>query len=279
MCSQRGPCPKGYENVAEGTGSYRDILRNKSEAVLLEQEQRTVKDPEVAARLIGEYQTRLEAEPENLKLMSQIAELYAERREYQLAIEHLERMQATGGVADPAIARKIHEYQLKKFDQQIGQIDPAGVDAPGQRTDLDSKRGALVLDEARKRAELYPTDLLIRYELGVLYFEAGRLGEAIAELQKAQNLPSKRIAAMSLLAQAFSKRGMNDLAARKLQEAIKEKQMFDDEKKDLHYQLGTVLNAIGRRDEAMEQYKIIYEQDIGYRDVMAKVDAFYASPT
>ncbi len=269
----------GYENVAEGTGSYRDILRNKSGALLLEQEQRTVKDPEVAVRLIAEYQARLEAEPGNLKLMSQIAELYAERKEYSRAIEQLERMQATGGTADPEIARKIHEYRLKKFDQQIGQIDTAEADAPAQRADLDSKREALLLEEARKRAELYPTDLMVRYELGVLYFDAGRLGEAIAELQKAQNLPSKRFAAMSLLGQAFSKRGMNDLAIRKLQEAIKEKSMFDEEKKDLHYQLGTVLSAIGRHDEAMEQYKVIYEQDIGYRDVMSKVDAFYAGPT
>ncbi|MSU33671.1 MAG: hypothetical protein EXS36_00875 [Pedosphaera sp.] len=267
----------GYENLADGAGSYRDILRNKGEAILLEQERRTVKDPEVAGRLIGEYQTRLEAEPENLRLMSQIAGLYAERKEYERAIEQLERMQTIGGVADPEIARKIHEYKLKKFDQKIGQIDPTGADAPEQRMELDAKRGVLVLEEARKRAGLYPTDLMIRYELGLLSFQAGRLGEAIAELQKAQNLPIRRIAAMSLLAQAFSKRGMNDLAARKLQEALKEKQLFDDEKKDLHYQLGTVLDAMGRRDEAMEQYKVIYEQDIGYRDVMSKVDAFYTA--
>lgn len=269
----------GYENLAGGAGSYRDILQNKDEAVLLEQGQRTVKDPELAGRLIAEYQAQLVAEPRNLKLMRKIAGLYADRKEYGFAIEQLEQMQSISGVADSEIARVIHEYRLKQFDQQIGQIDPTGADAPEQRTELDTKRGVLLLEDAQKRAELYPTDLMIRYELGVLYFQAGQIGEAIKELQKAQNFPNKRIAAMSLLAQAFSKRGMNDLAARKLQEAIKEKQLFDNEKKDLHYQLGTVLDAIGRRDEAMEQYKMIYEQDIGYRDVMSKVDAFYAAST
>jgi hypothetical protein len=50
----------------------------------------------------------------------------------------------------------------------------------------------------------------------------------------------------------------------------------DDEKKDLIYNLGSVLESMGKKEEAIEQFKIIYEMDIGYRDVGAKVDAFYS---
>ena len=82
---------------------------------------------------------------------------------------------------------------------------------------------------------------------------------------------------MNLLAQAFSRRGMNDLAARKLLEALKEKPVFDDEARDLHYQLGVVYEKMGKREEAIEHFKSIYEQDVGYRDVMARVDAYYAA--
>ena len=82
---------------------------------------------------------------------------------------------------------------------------------------------------------------------------------------------------MSLLAQAFARRGMNDLAARKLQEALKEKLVFDDEAKDLRYQLGCVLEKVNKPAEAIEQFKLIYEQDVSYRDVMSKVDAYYAA--
>jgi hypothetical protein len=39
--------------------------------------------------------------------------------------------------------------------------------------------------------------------------------------------------------------------------------------------LGCVLEKMGKREEAIEQFKIIYEQDIGYKDVAAKVDAYY----
>jgi len=81
----------------------------------------------------------------------------------------------------------------------------------------------------------------VRFELGEQYFKLGRFGDAVAELQKAQNNPNRRIAAMGLLARAFFERGMNDMAAKKLQEALKEKLVFDDETKDLTYHLGIVL--------------------------------------
>jgi len=112
--------------------------------------------------------------------------------------------------------------------------------------------------------------------MGMLYFQAGKIGEAIAEFQKAQGNPHKRIAAMTHLAQCFAKRKMFDLAARTLQNAIKEKAVFDDEKKDLVYNLGCVLENMGKKEEAVDQFKIIYETDISYKDVAAKVDAFYA---
>jgi hypothetical protein len=64
---------------------------------------------------------------------------------------------------------------------------------------------------------------------------------------------------------------------RTLQNAIKEKPAFDEEKKDLIYNLGCVLDAMGKKAEAMEQFLQIYETDVNYRDVGAKVDAHYAS--
>src|SRR5688572_22537920 len=45
----------GYEALADGKGSYRDILKNKAEAEQLEQEKREVKADDVSQRLIAEY--------------------------------------------------------------------------------------------------------------------------------------------------------------------------------------------------------------------------------
>ena len=67
------------------------------------------------------------------------------------------------------------------------------------------------------------------------------------------------------------------MAASTLQKALQKKEVMDDEKMNLHYQLGYVLDSMGRREESVDQFKIIYEKDIGYRDVADRVDAYYAS--
>jgi hypothetical protein len=42
------------------------------------------------------------------------------------------------------------------------------------------------------------------------------------------------------------------------------------------YDLGSVFEKMNKTEEAIEQYKLIYEMDIGYKDVAVKVDAYYA---
>ena len=58
---------------------------------------------------------------------------------------------------------------------------------------------------------------------------------------------------------------------------MKEKLNFDDEKKEMLYELGCIFEKMNKPDEAIEHFKQIYEADIGYRDVAAKVDAYYAA--
>jgi tetratricopeptide (TPR) repeat protein len=181
------------------------------------------------------------------------------------------------GTADAALDRVIAEVRIKKMDYEVTQLNPFAPDHADQVARVQAEKAEFKLAECKQRAERYPTDLGIKFELGQLYFDAGRIGEAIPELQKAQQNPHKRIAAMSYLAQCFAKRGINESAVRTLQNAIKEKAAFDDEKKDLIYNLGCVFEKMGKKAEAMEQFLQIYETDSGYRDVAAKVDAQFGS--
>jgi tetratricopeptide (TPR) repeat protein len=266
----------GYGALEGGKGSYRDILRNKDEAVTLEQEKRVQKSEDTAERLIGEYEARLPGEPGNLKLMRSLAELYTQKNRFLPALELYQRIKSSDMGNDATLDRAIADTTLRKYDFQIAQLNPFAPDLAEQTAALQAEKTAYQLAECQQRVEKYPTDLAIRFELGQLYFAAGKIGEAIAEFQKAQGNPHKRLGAMSYLAQCFARRKMWDLAARTLQTAIKEKPGFDDEKKDLIYNLGCVFEGMGKKEDAVEQFKIIYETDIGYKDVAAKVDAFYA---
>ncbi|MBI5775418.1 MAG: tetratricopeptide repeat protein [Verrucomicrobia bacterium] len=267
----------GYDALADGTGSYRDILKNKAEAVTLEQEKRTVKSADVTQDLIAEYEAQLKADPENVKLRQNLAELCVERKDFDCALEHYQRIAALTGRADATLDKAIADTTIRKFDHALAQLDPQASDHADQVTNLQAERAAFILADCKRRSERYPNDQLIRFELGKLYFDAGKISEAIQEFQRAQSSPQLRIPCMSYLGQCFARRGMNDMAARKLQEALKEKTVFDDEKKELLYTLGCVLEKMGKAADAIEPFKQIYEQDIGFRDVSARVDAYYAA--
>jgi len=230
----------------------------------------------VAERLIGEYEARLQTEPNNLKLVRQLAELYTQKKQFDRSLALYDRVKNSEMGNDPSLERSITDTIARRYDYQLEQLDPAAPDYTEQTAKLQAEKLNFQVTDCQKRVEKYPTDLVIRFEMGQLYFQTGKITEAIQEFQKAQQNPNKRLAAMSLLAQCFAKRKMFDLAARKLQDAIKEKLVFDEEKKDLIYNLGCVLESMDKKEEAIEQFKQIYEMDAGYKDVTAKVEAFYA---
>ena len=266
----------GYQAVEAGTGSYRDILKDKNQAASLEQQNREVKSDDVATELIREYQAKLEKEPNNRRLLRSIADLYAQKKDYDTALEYLNQITTIEGQTDPSLEKAIADTKLRKLDHQISLIDETAPDAADRRTALEKERQEFTVLEARRMVDKYPNDLAYRFELGRLLFELGKTSEAISEFQKAQMNPHKKIASQFYIGRCFAKQKMYDLAARRFETAIAEKEIFDDEKKEIIYELGSVLEKQGKTEEAINQFKQIYEIDIGYRDVAAKVDAYYA---
>lgn len=265
----------GYDALADGSGSYRDILANKEEAVSLEQENRQVKTEDVAERLINEYETRLQTEPKNLKLLRSLAELYTQKKQFDKALGYYEQIKSSEVGGDASLDRNIADMVVRKFDHQASLLDANAPEYADKLAKLQAEKQAYQLAECQKRAERFSTDLQIRFELGQLYFQMGKITEAMKEFQKAQGNPHRRIQALSYLGQCFARRGINDLAATTFQDAIKEKVVFDDEKKELIYLLGCVYEKMAKREEAIAQFKLIYGVDVGYKDVAEKIDAYY----
>jgi tetratricopeptide (TPR) repeat protein len=267
----------GYAAAETGQGSYRDMLRNADEAKSLEQANRVQKTEDQAQNLIDEYTTRLKTEPTNVRLLRNIAELYTQKKKFDLALEYYEKITSTdAGASDATIASAIAQTKSRQFDYQVEQLDATAPDYTERVAQINADKQAYRIAECQKRVEKNPMELSIRYEMGVLYFNAGKTGEAMAEFQKSKNNANKEVPSMNYLGQCFAKRKMYPLAVNTFQEAIKKKQIFDDEKKELVYNLGTVFEAMEKPKEANEQFEQIYAIDIGYKDVAAKVDKFYS---
>jgi tetratricopeptide (TPR) repeat protein len=274
LAARKTMSDSGYEALESGTGSYRDILKDKDEAVSLEQQNRQVKTEDVATELIREYRAKLEKEPNDRRLLRAIADLYAQKKEFDTALQYLAMISTIEGQADPSLEKAISDTKLRYLEHRISLLDPSSPERAG----LEKERQNFEIAEARRRVERNPNDLAYRFELGRTLFEHGLVSEAIQEFQKAQHNPHKKVPSLYYLGQCFAARKMYDLAARSLQSGIAEKLVFDDERKELVYALGSVLEHQGKTEEAVAQYKLIYEIDIGFKDVAAKVDAYYASP-
>ena len=267
---------KGYEQLSSGKGSFRDVLKDKEESLTLEQAGKSMQTEDNTLRLIHELEKQMQAEPANLKRARNIAELCLQIRNYDQALGYYNYILTQEGGMDATIEKAITDITLRKFEHALAALDSRAPDFEALKAQLAADRVAFLLADTERRSNKYPMDLHIRFELGVLHFESGKLTEAIQEFQKAQNHPNRRIPAMNYLGQCFARGGKLEMAARKLAEAIKEKPLFDEEKKDLIYNYGCVLDQIGRREEAVKQFEMIYQEDIGYRDVQKRVDGFHS---
>ena len=142
---------------------------------------------------------------------------------------------------------------------------------------LKQQKAELLISEARKRVDRNPTDLQFRFELGEQLLLAGHHTEAIPELQKARTNPNVRIKAMGLLGLCYQAKNMLDLAHRQFSDAAKELAVMDATKKDMVYRLGLLSEIMGKKDEALNCFKEIYDVDYGYEDVARRVEESYTA--
>ena len=275
LAAQRTMDEQGYSKLESGDGSYRDVLKDKDESVRLEQESRIHKDADTLAVLIDRKYDEIRADPYNLTAARELADLYAQAKDYASALKYYKMLADLPG-ADPTLDKAINSLTVKQLDAAAASLDKTAPDYEDQAAEIQRQKELFQFEDCKKRAEKYPTELGIKYELGTHYLRLGLLTEAIQEFQRSQRDPHRRLQSVFQLGKCFAARGMNEMAVRQLNSAINEKSAMDDEKKDMIYTLGTVLEKMEKRNEAVKQFERIYEIDIGYRDVSKKVDDFYA---
>ena len=273
----------GWETAKD----YRDLIKNKEEAELLEQKNRVVRSDEMIESQLAELAPIYEADPSNIEVVRKIAALYEQKGDIPSAISYYQWAGELGKGSDPAIMRKVADLQLRVHEEEIQRIETwlaangrEGEEAEARMKELEKLKTRIAemrLEEARKRVERNPTDLQLRYELGELLFLTGNYTDAIPELQRARQNPNARIKAINLLGQCMVKKGMFDLAANQFREAAAELGQMDALKKDLIYNLGLTYEKMGQKENYIEAMKKIYEVDFGYRDVAARVEQSYSA--
>jgi len=279
--SARASMKRGGWTQAE---SYRDLIKDKEEAISLEQQSRLRLTGEALDQQIAETYTRHKAEPANIDLMRRLGALNEQKEDFETAIGWYQNAADLSKGADTGLARKVSDLKIKCLEREIAAHEEfLSKNNPGEvrtKKSLElkaakAKRAEILIGHARERIARNPTDLQLRFELGENLFNAGRFREAVPELQRARQNPHARLKAMNLLGCCYSELEMLDLAMKQLEEASKEIVSMDAKKKEIVYNLGLVYERMREREKSLACMKQIYEVDYGYRDVAQRVESSY----
>ena len=280
--SARASMKRGGWTQAE---SYRDLIKDKEEAISLEQQSRIRLTGEALDQQIAETYTRHQAEPENLDFARRLGALNEQKDNLELAIRWYQYAADLTRGGDIALLRKISDLKVKCLEREIAAHEEflatcnAGDERFAEKSEqlraAKIKRAEILIADAQERVARNPTDLQLRFELGENLFTAGRLREAVPELQRARQNPHARLKAMNLLGCCYADLGMLDLALKQLEEGSQEISSMDAIKKEIVYNLGLVYQRMGDAEKSLGCMKQIYEVDYGYRDVAHRVESSY----
>ncbi len=286
----------GWDQIGKDGTSYRDVLKNKEEAVSLEQKGRIVKSEDVIEQQLTENFARYNENPNNLDVVRKIASLYEERDDYESAIQYYRWAVELTQNGDPGLIRKVNDLTMKNLERLISERetwlkDHSAGSANGETEDetretvsriqseleeFSRQKAEMQINTARSRVERNPTDLNFRYELGEQLVKAKQYTEAIAELQRAQNSPNLGQKAKYLLGQCFEAKNVLPLALKQYEDVRAKLQNMDALKKDVTYRLGLVYERSGEKEKYLACMTEIYEIDSSFQDVAARVEGGYA---
>jgi tetratricopeptide (TPR) repeat protein len=277
---------KGNWEAAEKAGDFRKSLSNETEAAQLEQESKVVKSADAIEDQIQVNYAKHQAEPENPAHSKAIAKLFEQRNDYGSAASWYQHAFDAGGGIDSSLEKTVGDLKLKKVEQDLQvlhqqleeQTDPdeqAQTQAALAEKEKELNDVRLFQAEARVRAQ--PNEGEFRYDLGNALYKIGQYKRATEELQQSLKQPSVRYQALNLMGQAFMKRNMLDFAIKQLSLAQSELGAMDEVKKEITYNLGLCYEVAKQPEKALDQWKMIYEYDMTYRDVAARVEASYGN--
>jgi tetratricopeptide (TPR) repeat protein len=263
--------------------TYRDKMRDEAQAVSLEQSAKVMTGNAMTQRLLDEALARVAKEPNNLNHYRSVSQAYRQMGNLEEALAWVRQAREQPvGRSDAALEKQESELATAVVEKHLKEAEAAVAAAPADNAAharlaaAKKEFGEFRLSEARSYIDRYPNDFPARYAFGALLLEQGQTDPAIAQFQQAQKGPQVRIPSLVGLGRCFKARKLYDLAIAQLKTAKHDLSTMDETKKDVIYELGACYELMGQPELAIEEFKMIYSEDIGFRDVADKVNAFYS---
>lgn len=271
---------RGKWNQAE---SYRDVIKDKDEARELEDKQQlNIRDEDTLARRIQAAEQAAEEEPSAGKLR-QLADLYAQAKQYDKALETYNQVVEVSGSMDPVIDNAITKVIAAQYDDAIREWQTVAEQEPDRKDEaereierLQTEKQETLFQRVEERVKRYPNDAEYRFEYGLALYERDRFDEAMKQFQSAQRNPRYRRRAQLHVGKCMAAKGMLEMACEQFETALAEAKEMDDDRKEILYSLALVQEAQGNTEAYIKHLKEIYTADVNYEDVEERIQKYYA---
>jgi tetratricopeptide (TPR) repeat protein len=203
--------------------------------------------------------------------MLQLADVHERLKDYEAALDVAERaLQYRKDSFE--LAGRVGDLRSKALKKRIAKADKEGDAALASR--LEGELLDAEVDDYRRRVDVHPADAQLRFQLGKRLMKRKEFDAALAEFQKANADPRVQRDSRLAMAQCFQHKGYADLAKKEYLRVLDGVADVDERAKEVLYNLALIAESEGAAGDARAYYARIYEVDIGYRDVAAKMEQF-----
>lgn len=226
--------------------------------------------------------TRIQTDPTNVTAHLHLAGVYrrADQLDQARAVLH-EALAATGNHFDVAIELADVETETFRRNLKIAEEklkrQPSDEELQQLRRDLSKEIDARELEIYRKKADRYPSEKSLRFELGVRLLRVGQLDESIRELQPLRSDPRYQWRVLAYLGYCFKSRNNWRLAQRNFEDALKAMPETETEmRKDVLLQLAVGAAGAGELSTAVDFGHELANLDFGFGDIGRLLDEWQA---
>lgn len=264
----------------EESGATQDKAADAEDAVLQQLLEGTIHDAEQAGVLIRKFTADLQ-QSDSVDIRRKLAEAYMVAEKYEEALREYRIIAEKIGVADPVLDKQIEKAYLAGLNQALAALEqnPQDYDKPEEQ--IASIKQEIVDYKRRhvlQRAQMFPNDVQVQYDLGVFYFESGDYENAKKVFLELAKNPQKQRDAWVFLGQCALHADDPAGAIKYLDRAVKAMYRLDRYKREALYYLGIACAQNGDPARAVECFQIIYNNISDYRDVAERITALGATP-
>lgn len=271
-----------YESMQGEGGSLKNLKNaEEQEAIQAGLDTTGTKTDQLIAAMREQY----DEDPENIDKLQKLVDALSrsEQNDYeQEAVQLLlTAHQQTGQYRYKVKAGDLKLKSINRALRSLNEKAKAGDEAAKAKLQEGLKRRlAFELKEYTDRAQNYPTDLKLKFELAKRQYQAGQFDDAIGNFQEATREPKSRSQAHLFLGRCFVKKEWMDEAMSTLEKGLELHPDPDDAVgKELRYDLMAVKLSVAKEKQDTELAKQaqalaseLLQTDINYKDIREKMD-------